>query len=79
MSRKSTPALDAVLAALKASPSTLTDLRPLCNSRHAVAQIIYRLRNLGHEIVLIPGGTRKAEGKYYLRRLAGDLRDWTYE
>lgn len=70
--------LNSILTALKSAPQRPSDLSRLCQSRKAVITSIYRLRNRGHEIVLIPAGNRKNEGTYHLTKLAGDLRPWSY-
>jgi hypothetical protein len=70
--------LNAVLEALKLTPSTASELRRHCTSRKAVITAIYRLREQGHDIITVPAGTRNGEATFHLRRLANDLRDWTY-
>lgn len=73
--RKPAPLLDNLLSTLQRGPVPVNDLTRICLSRKAGIQAIYRLRNLGHEIIFKPSGSTKVAGQYELTKLAGDLRD----
>lgn len=73
-----TPNRDKILDALKRQPCTLSDLRPLANSRKAAIMAIYRLREAGHEIEGIPPKSAQGEYTYKLRKLAGSLAPYRF-
>lgn len=70
--------LNGILEMLKSGPVSAADIRTVgfaASSRAAVTSI-YRLRNLGHDIITLPPGNRRGETRFRLVRLAGDLRDY---
>lgn len=63
------------LELLRLAPQPLSALRPLACSRKATINLIYRLREAGHEIETTTAKSAKGETTYTLKREAGSLAD----
>lgn len=68
------PRLDEILTALKDGPKAASELRQPGASSASVRMAIKRLRDAGHDIEWRAPGSFALEGRYHLRKLAGDMR-----